>query len=370
MSGRLTQPAAVIEGRTPLPAHLMPDGLEQVRTRQTELPIILARLSVDTLFVDAQDPATYEESGQPDGPAGRIKKYTPYRATEPVNGILECGSYAWRLRDITWPSGDPAAYRNGDGYNSARYALRTRMDVWHALQGMGLESYGIETITELHARDWAAEQAVFLKPDTISDISDINKHPGTRAHLVTGRDLEAKLAEITFAGGAVLQQPEPLLVATDLMAQLGIETDNSKAGYLHAIRVFSLAGATPAIELRLTNPKGDADNPRGDIGKLFATELHLLPPEQAFGRLPAFAAAHTLIRNAFAARYGEDNYFAFDYIIRGDGSVGLGNALLRALTPNVPNEEGLRTEAGRLAIATIIVEAEYLARKAEARFNA
>lgn len=344
----------------------MPDGQPQDKTRQTELPLSLARLGVDTLFVNAQDPATYDASG-------RICVFTQYDTAEPVHAVLKPNSYARRLRDFTWPDGDPAAYPDDEyGYNSAkaRYGLRTRTDLWHALQEMGLETYGMEPFTEPHARDWSAEKAVFLKPNTISDISDITKHPGTRAHLVAGRDLNAKLAELTFAGGVVLQRPELLRAATALMDQLGIETDSSKTGYLHAIRVFSLAGVTPAIELRLTNPEANASSPQGDIGKLFATELHLLPPEQAFDALPTFAVAHNRIRNAFAARYGENNYFTFDYIIREVGSVGLVNALTRALTPNAPNEEAQKIEAGRLATATITVEAEYLARLAIARFIA
>jgi len=84
MSEQLIRPLAVIEGRAPLPAHLMPDGLPQPKTRQTELPILLAKEGVDTIYVEAQKPTTYDE-------LGRICVFTAYGSAEPVNDVLEPG---------------------------------------------------------------------------------------------------------------------------------------------------------------------------------------------------------------------------------------------------------------------------------------
>ena len=223
---------------------------------------------------------------------------------------------------------------------------------------MRLGAYGIETFTNPRARDWTGEQSVFVKPN---DISDNGRGAGTRAQLVASQDLRAVLSK-RFAGGAVLQRPEPLLAATELLDQLDIEPDSSMSNYLHAIRVFSLAGVTPAIELRLTNPASD-------IGSLFATKLHLLEPESVFSSLPGIAVVHGRIQTAFAERYGKNNYFAFDYIVRRDGSVKLVNALLRALTPNLPRYGEQASEAGNLALATVALEANYLTVQAISKFH-
>lgn len=332
----------------------------QRETRQTYLPRILETMRVRTIFVDAANPETYDA-------LGRICGWTGYGNVQPTERPLEpgIGYQAWRLRDVTWPDGDPAAYPDGAGYNSerAREELRTRDGLWHVLQQkqMGLEAYGVETIAgpNVHERmrEWAAEELLFAKPNIISDVSDISKDPNTRAHLVAGRDLQATLARLSFAGGVVLQRLEPLLPATDLMDQLGIELDKSQEKHLHTLRVFSLAGETPAVELRLTDP-------RTDVGKLFATKLYLLEPGEVSDRLPQLADTHAIARDAFATRYGENNYFAFDYMLLRDGAVKILNVLVRGLTPNLPRADQRESEAGRLAIATADIEARHLAKLA------
>lgn len=331
MSETLT-PTVVIEGRAPLPNQLV--------TRQTYLPTELANEGVQAFFVNAHDPEVYDSSG-------RISSLD-----------LEPGQYAWRLRDVTWEGGDPSAYADGHGYNSqaARIELATREGFAGALDELGLKDFGVEIQTTKGLRDWALGEFVFLKPNRISDIS---QDPGTRAQIVRTGDLDTKLTE-QFPGGVILQRPEKLIDSTTLLDHLGINTEqlDPEVDYLHSLRIFTPlwlpANQTPAVELRLT----DQNN---DIGKLFATKLQLLEPELVFNKLPELARLHTLARNAFAAKYSEQNYLTFDYIVCSDGSVKILNGLVRALTPNL---EGQAKEVQHLANATADVEVKQLAKLA------
>lgn len=326
------QPTVVIEGRAPLPNQLV--------TRQTYLPTELAKEGVQAFFVNAGDNEAYDEQGK-------------------LRGLnIEAGQYAWRLRDVTWQDGDPTAFVESHGYNSAlaRAELATREGFAITLRELGLEQYGVKTIRHSELQGWEPDEFVFIKPNRISDIS---QDAGTRARLVRAHELNTAVAE-SFAGGAVLQRPEQLMPARNLLDQLGVSVEDvsSDANYLHTLRIFTPlwlpVSQTPAVELRLTDP-------RSDIGKQFATKLKLLEPELVFSRLPELAKLHGIVRNAFAAKYSENNYLTFDYIVCDDGSVKIANGLVRALTPNL---EGQAPEVQHLANATADVEVERLAKLA------
>ncbi|HEU5186868.1 MAG TPA: hypothetical protein VFT87_00005 [Candidatus Saccharimonadales bacterium] len=332
MSETLTT-TVVIEGRPPL------EG--QSATRQTHFLENFDAAGIRTVFIDnPKDPTIYDADG-------RLLGLTP-------------GEYAWRLRDVVWEDGDPAAFRDGDGYNSQKARNLTSREAFAAaLREVGLEAYGVETRPSNNLKGWKPGEFVFLKPNTISDIHDPEKSPGTRARLIRSDRIGEALAE-PLAGGAVLQRPKKLMAARDLADQLGLPADELEPGvdYLHALRVFTPLwlplDQTPAIELRLTNRGNDAQS---DIGKLFATKIKLLEPELVFTQLPEVAKLHRLVHEAFSRHYGKQNYLAFDYIICKDGSVKILNGLVRALTPNLePQPE----EVKHLARKTADVEVEHL----------
>ncbi len=323
------QPTVVIEGRAPLPNQLV--------TRQTYLSAALATGDIRTFLVDAGDPDTYDTSG-------RIRSLD-----------LEPGHYAWRLRDIAWPDGDPSAYTPGHGYNSAtaRTELATRQGFATALSELGLGEYGIETRPISDLKDPEADELIFIKPNKISDVSEA---PGARAQLIKTADFGEQTKESPVST-AIWQRPEPLINAQELIDQLGLTVDipDSNVDYLHALRVFSPLwlplSQVPAVELRLTDP-------HSDIGKQFASQLKLAEPELVFHRLPQLAVLHALVESAFAAKYGRQNYLTFDYVVRQDGSVRVLNGLVRGLTPNL---EGQTEDVQHLAKATADVEVTRLA---------
>lgn len=335
----IISPAAVIEGRTPLP--------NQRLKRQIYLPERLKDYGVKTHFVIAHDPRAYDASGR-------------------IRGLhLDPGQYAWRLRDITWEdlqiyreTGDPPAYPVGCGYNSfvARSELATRERVARVLQELNLAQYAVETHNASDLHDWPEDEFVFVKPNQITDINDVRIDPGDRAHYIPTAKLSATLAELQFTGGAVLQRPQQLMPADILVDHLGLAPDvlDPSVNYFHALRVLSPmwlpAYQPPAIELRLTDPR--------DIGTPFATKLQLLEPELVFRQFPDLALLHTLLHAAFIPRFSEDSYLTFDYIVNDNGLAKLLNTLRRALTPNL---EGQPPEVQHLANETADVEVRRLA---------
>lgn len=343
-----------MEDRNRLPGQLV--------ARQDYIPnqlLVVGDVPIHTLLIKAEDEATYDSSG-------RIWSFRRYGEADQTIGILEPGTYAWRIRDATWEGGDKAAYQPHDGHNTelARTELATQGGLAFALHEMGLGEYGIARVTNPTTEDWVPGELVLVKPQIVSDIADVSKNPSARAHLIPAGELGSKLAEAT-AGGIILQRPEQVLAATDLLDQLGISTDSldPEATYLHALRVFAplwSPSETPAVELRLTDA-------RTDVGKRFATKLQLVEPELVFDRLPGVARLDRLVRPAFANRYGEQNYLAFDYVVRSDGTAKLANALVRPLTPNLEHQ---LPEVQHLANATADVEVRQIARTALRTFAA
>jgi hypothetical protein len=348
MSGNLSNPTVVIEGRAPLPNQLV--------TRQTYLPMELAKLGIQTLFVEAGASGTYDQEGH-------VQDYTVYDSEEGGNEALTPGSYAWRLRDPVWEDGDPAAYPDGQGYNSqrARAELSTRRNFAHILAEMGLGNFGIPIIPTDAARQLPPGEIVFIKPNHISDISN---EPSARAQLTNIEELDDVSPE--FSTHNAIQRLESTISAQELAGHLGLRVDELDAdvNYLHAVRVFSPlwlpSEDTPAIEIRLTDP-------RQDVGRFFATRQYLLEPEHVQNRLPRLAQLHRYVHAAFAERYGPHNYLTFDYLALDDGSIKILNGLVRGLTPNLEHQ---RPEVQHLANATADVEVVQLARLALERFNA
>lgn len=247
------RPTVVIEGRAPLPGQLV--------TRQTYLASALEAEGMQTFFVNAQDPEAYDA-------AGRLR-----------NLDLEPGQYAWRLRDKTWQNGDPTAYPDGNDYNSstARTELATREDFAKTLQVLGLERYGIPLQRASDLKDWELDEFIFVKPNRVNDISG---DAALRARRVKTVVLMANIIETEE--DMILQRPEQLLDAGELVGQLGTAFSIDRDfNYLHALRIFTPlwlpVDQTPAVELRLTDT-------RGDIGKQFASQLQLLEPEHVFNR--------------------------------------------------------------------------------------
>lgn len=336
------RPTVVIEGRAPLEGQLV--------TRQTFIPAELANMGVDTVYVQAEDPSTY-------GEAGCIRAYTAYGSETPTEAVLEPGTYAWRLRDPVWADGDRAAFPDGDGYNSqrARADLATRRGFANVLAEMGLGVYGVDLVDAPEAQGQQARETLFVKPDRINDISE---RLGTRARLVHGNVSRVAMAGVNF-DAVVLQRLESTVAARDLADHLDVSLAAGLPGdTLHAVRIFAPlwlpAADAPAVELRLTDP-------HEDVGKFFATQQYLLEPEHVRGKLPQLAALHRNVHTAFRARYGEQNYLTFDYLIRPDGSVRVLNGLVRGLTPNLEHQ---RPEVQHLANATANVEVKRLARVA------
>jgi len=328
-----------MEGRAPLSGQLV--------TRQTYLPSMLLEKGVQTIYVDAGNPDAYDT-------AGRIRNYTTYGAEDPLHPTLEPGSYAWRLRDPVWVGGDPSAYPNGQGYNSelARTELATRRGFARALSSVGLDAYGVEIMDTKTIEKRHPEGLVFIKPDRISDVS---ANPEARARLVRS----AGIRDNTSSEHVIQKYVTPM-AAQKLADHLGATTalPETNDTYLNTVRIFTPLwtppGSAPAVELRITNP-------RTDIGALFATHQYLLEPEHVRTRLPELTKLHDNVHAAFAARYGEQNYLTFDYIILPDGSAKVLNGLVRALTPNLEHQ---RPEVQHLANATADVEVRHLAKLA------
>lgn len=243
-------PTVVIEGRPPL------EG--QSVTRQTYFLENFDAAGIRTVFIDnPKDPTIYDADG-------RLLGLTP-------------GEYAWRLRDVVWEGGDPAAFRSGDGYNSQKArGITTREAFIATLHEVGLGAYSVETRLSTDIKDWEPGKLVFVKPNIISDIHDPEKSPGTRARLIRSGRIGEELAR-PLAGGAILQRREKLMAAQDLADQLGLSTDELEPGvdYLHALRIFTPLwlplNQTPAIELRLTNPGTEAQS---DIGNCLPRSLN------------------------------------------------------------------------------------------------
>lgn len=351
----LHNPTLIMEDRKLLPGQTygrqqgIPDAMEKLRDDPDD-PI---EQQVDTLFIQGDDPDTFDKHG-------RIQRFRRHGEEEYVSAVIEdTESYAWRIRDKVWDGGDPSALRHGNGHNTERarteQAVRTGLDP--VLRKYGLERYAIETRLASDLAGWEPGEFVFIKPNKISDISDPEKSPGTRAQLIRSDEIDQKLIN-PFAEEAVLQRPEKLIHVAELLDQLGIPVEklelDPEADYLHAFRFFTLGRKAAAVELRLTDP-------RSDIGKQFATKLQLIEPQLVDEKLPELARAHALIRDAFMTEYTDSNYFGFDLIVTADGSIKIVNALTRALTPNLL---GQAKEVEDLAKATLNVEARVLARTA------
>ncbi len=301
------------------------------------------------MYIQAEDPRTYDATGN-------IQTYTTYGSEASAGPVLQPGTYAWRLRDPVCADGDPSAYPEGDGYNSqrARTELATRRGFAGVLNEMGLGRYGVAPLNLSDLRESQLGGTIFIKPNRVNDISE---QAGTRSRLVPINEVGVALAGID---DPVLQLPEPTIAVSELADHLGatLNTADLPIDSLQAVRIFTplwlSASEAPAVELRLTDP-------REGVGKFFATQQYLLEPEHVRSRLPQLADLHQRAHRAFRARYGEQNYLTFDYIIHPDGSAKLLNGLVRGLTPNLEHQ---RPEVQHLATATADVEVRQLARLA------
>ncbi len=358
MSETLHNPTLVMEDRELLENQEygrqqgVPDEMEKLGTKQGILDLGDGLRRVDTILIEAENPETFDKQG-------RIKRFRRYGEEEYVNAVIEdVESYAWRVRAKTWDGGDPSAFPHGNGHNTERarteQAVRTGLEP--VLRKYGLERYVIETRRSTDLAGWEPGEFVFIKPNRISDITDPKKDPGTRAQLIRSDQIGQKLIN-SFAGEVVLQRPEKVMSATDLIDQLGLPIEefelDPEVSYLHAFRFFTLGRETAAVELRLTDP-------RNAIGEQFP-QRQLIEPQLVDEKLSELAMAHTLIRDAFMAEYTNKNYFAYDLIVTNDGSVRIVSALTRALTPNL---RGQAKDVEHLAKATLTIEVRSLAKKA------
>lgn len=343
------QPVVGMEGRAPL--H------EQTVTRQTYLPAELAKKGIQTVYVLADNPEIYS--------GGKITNYSVYDGQD--NRNVQLSSKAgitlptWRLRDVSWEDGDPPAYRAEGGYNSPplRAGLQTRPSIHKALTNLGLGSYTIEShvVTDNESDssfDGTEVEEVFVKPLEVKDVGKDKPGKPARARLVAGRDALQVIAE-EFDGNAVIQEVQPVISANELTAKLGIDRSGEEFpdGTLHAVRVHNphwLAYDNPsAVEVRIST--------REDVGELFATEVHLVEPEQAFNRLPELARAHEEVHSAMNGQYDRYNNPAVDYIVSPGGNIYVSSVLARPLTPNLEQTD---SEQARLALVTADVEVKKL----------
>ncbi|HVQ44255.1 MAG TPA: hypothetical protein VMT30_04800 [Candidatus Saccharimonadia bacterium] len=343
------EPVAVIEGRAPLHNQRFP--------RQEYLSNALGRkYGVQVLLIQAQDPTTYDEDGL-------IRTFTVYGGGP---WTLEEGIYApaWRLRDVIWrEGGNKLAFLPGRGYNFARLRqdLKTRLGLGRVLDELGFSGQSVESVAFDGRKPgrWPEETHFFLKPNVVMDVG---ADPSSRAQLVRRDELTPAFVA-RFGDAPVLQAVEPGMGDQDLLGALGLApSDRLGAGCLHALRIYQPlwlpSDQAPAAELRLSNPE--------DVGERFATELHLLEPEQVFDSFPSLRKLHGDLHAILASRYGALGYPAIDYIIGPDGSTKILNVLARPLTPNL---EGQRDDVMHLAQATADVEVLKLAELAHDSFQ-